>query len=86
MERWFGVKNDAVSKEIECVMEDVDAVGDATQPAEKAPTRHRGDPAGRLGDDRKQKGAIKDGEPSVSNGDSNGVDRMNKPPEQSEDA
>src|SRR5438445_5230151 len=80
------MENDAVGKKVERVVQQVDAVGDAAEPAEKPPARDGCYPRFRLRDHDQQESAIKKGKPGVADGDGDYVDRMHQPPEQRADA
>src|SRR6266436_9932726 len=76
------MKKDAVSKKVEGVVEQVNAVGDAAKPAEKTPARDGCEPSSGLRNDRQQEGAIEKGQPCKTNGDGDGVHGVHQPPEQ----
>ena len=78
----LGVKEDSVGKKVEGVVEQVDAVRDATEPSEKAPAHDGREPSPRLRDYGQQESAVEKGEPSVADGDGDRVNGMDQPPEQ----
>src|SRR5882762_2624354 len=78
----FGVEKDHVREEVEGVMEQVDAVGDAAEPAQKPPARDDREPSGRLRNHSQEEGAIEKGQPRKANGDGDGVHGVHQPPEQ----
>src|SRR6266478_3728295 len=78
----LGVEKDHVREEVEGVMDQVDAVGDAAQPAEKSPARDGSEPSAGLRNHGQQESAIKKREPCVADGDGDPIDGVYEPPEQ----
>jgi hypothetical protein len=76
------VENEAVCKEIKGVVQQVDAVGDGAERAEKAPAPEGGEPSAGLRDGCELEGSVKESERGVADGDGDHVDRVHRPPEE----
>jgi len=76
------MEEDPVRDKIESVVQQVNAIRDTTQPAQRPKPHDGGNPSAGIGYHRKQQYAVQQSEPRVSDRDGDNIHRMHQPPQQ----